>query len=78
MVNSFRHALGTKLEARADTLTMMRAVGRSAIVVCDKHVHPAPRAMVRAFEWLNAANEKPLQARSENRKDNDLLQFPLQ
>jgi hypothetical protein len=35
-------------------------MGHSSVVVSQKYVHPTPEAMERAFERLNAANEKAL------------------
>ena len=61
VIHSFRHTFGTRLgEAGADAFTIMRAMGHSSVVVSQKYVHPTPEAMERAFERLNAANEKAL------------------
>jgi hypothetical protein len=38
----------------------MRAMGHGTVVVSQRYVHPTPEAMERAFERLNAANEKAL------------------
>ena len=38
----------------------MKVMGHSTVVVSQKYVHPTPEAMERAFERLNAANEKAL------------------
>jgi hypothetical protein len=38
----------------------MRIMGHSSVVVSQKYVHPTPESMERAFERLNAANEKAL------------------
>jgi integrase len=61
VIHSFRHTFGTRLgEAGADAFTLMRAMGHSSVVVSQKYVHPTPEAIERAFERLNAANEKAL------------------
>ena len=61
VIHSFRHTFGTRLgETGADAFTIMRAMGHSSVVVSQKYVHPTPEAMERAFERLNAANEKAL------------------
>lgn len=61
VIHSFRHTFGTRLgEAGADAFTIMKAMGHSTVVVSQKYVHPTPEAMERAFERLNAANEKAL------------------
>lgn len=61
VIHSFRHTFGTRLgETGADAFTIMRAMGHSTVVVSQKYVHPTPEAMERAFERLNAANEKAL------------------
>ena len=61
VIHSFRHTFGTRLgEAGADAFTIMRAMGHSSVLVSQKYVHPTPEAMERAFERLNAANEKAL------------------
>jgi hypothetical protein len=59
VIHSFRHSFGTRLgESGADPYTIMKAMGHSSITVSQKYVHPTPEAMERAFERLNAANEK--------------------
>jgi integrase/recombinase XerC len=61
VIHSFRHTFGTRLgEAGADAFTIMRIMGDSTVVVSQKYVQPTPKAMERAFERLNAANEKAL------------------
>ena len=61
VIHSFRHTFGTRLgEAGADAFTIMRAMGHSTVVVSQNYVHPTPEAMERAFERLNAANEKAI------------------
>jgi integrase len=59
VIHSFRHTFGTRLgEAGADAFTIMRAMGHSSVLVSQKYVHPTPEAMERAFERLDAANQK--------------------
>jgi len=63
VIHSFRHTFGTRLgEAGADAFTLMKVMGHSTVVVSQKYVHPTPEAMERAFERLNAANEKALKS----------------
>ncbi len=64
VIHSLRHTFGTRLgEAGADAFTIMKVMGHSTVVVSQKYVHPTPEAMERAFERLNAANEKALASR---------------
>jgi integrase len=59
VIHSFRHTFGTRLgEAGADAFTIMRAMGHSTVLVSQKYVHPTPEAMERAFERLEALNQK--------------------
>jgi len=44
----------------AGAFTILRAMGHSSVVVSQKYIHPTPEAMERAFERLNAANEKAI------------------
>ena len=61
VIHSFRHTFGTRLGATgADAFTIMNVMGHSTVVVSQKYVHPTPETMERAFERLNAANEKAL------------------
>ena len=61
VIHSFRHTFGTRFgETGADAFTIMKVMGHSTVVVSQKYVHPTPEAMERAFERLNAANEKAL------------------
>jgi integrase len=61
VVHSLRHAFGTRLgETGADAFTIMKVMGYSRVVVSQKHVHPTPETLERAFERLNASNEKAL------------------
>jgi integrase len=61
VIHSFRHTFGTRLgETGADAFTIMKAMGHSTVVVSQKYVHPTPEAIERAFERLDAANQKAL------------------
>lgn len=61
VIHSFRHTFGTRLgETGADAFTIMKVMGHSTVVVSQKYVHPTPEAMERAFERLDAANQKAL------------------
>jgi len=66
VIHSFRHTFGTRLgEAGADAFTIMRAMGHSSVTVSQKYVHPTPEAMERAFERLEALNQKAAQSLPE-------------
>ena len=59
VIHSFRYTFGTRLgEAGADAFTIMRAMGHSSVTVSQKYVHPTPETMERAFERLDALNQK--------------------
>jgi integrase len=69
VIHSFRHTLGTRLgEAGADALTIMRVMGHSTVIVSQKYVHPTPEAVERAFERLDAMNQKAVAKLSEGSK----------
>jgi len=66
VIHSLRHTFGTRLgEAGADAFTIMRAMGHSSVTVSQKYVHPTPEAMERAFERLEALNQKAAQSLPE-------------
>jgi len=58
-VHSLRHTMLTRLgEAGADAFTIMKIAAHSSVTVSQRHVHPTPEGMERAFERrqeLNAA-----------------------
>jgi integrase len=59
VIHSFRHTFGTRLgEAGAEAFTIMRAMGHGSVTVSQKYVHPTPETMERAFERLDAMNQK--------------------
>ena len=59
VIHSLRHTFGTRLgEAGADAFTIMRVMGPSTVIVSQKYVHPTPEAVERAFERLEALNQK--------------------
>ena len=67
VIHSFRRTFGTRLgEAGADAFTIMRIMGHSTVTVSQKYVHPAPEAMERAFERLEALNQKSTARLPEN------------
>jgi integrase len=75
VLHSFRHTLGTRLgEAGADTFTIMRIMGHSTVTVSQKYVHPTPEALERAFERLEALNQRA--AASLVKKGRRLLELP--
>jgi hypothetical protein len=45
-------------EAGADAFTIMRIAGHSSVTVPQRHVHPSPESMERAFRRLDALNKK--------------------
>jgi integrase len=59
VIHSFRHTFGTRLgEAGTDAFTIRQVMGHSSVTVSQKYVHPTPEAMERAFERLEALNQK--------------------
>ena len=69
VIHSFRHTFGTRLgEAGADPFTIMRAMGHSSVTVSQKYVHPTPEAMERAFQRLEALNQKAVASLPESDK----------
>jgi integrase len=69
VINSFRHTFGTRLgEAGADAFTIMRVMGHSSVTVSQKYVHPTPEAVERAFERLEALNQKAVASLPESEK----------
>jgi len=59
VVHSLRHTMLTRLgEAGADPFTIMRIAGHSSVAISQRYVHPSPEAMERAFERLEALNER--------------------
>lgn len=59
VLHSLRHTMLTRLgEAGADAFTIMRIAGHSTVTVSQRYVHPSPESVERAFERLEALNEK--------------------
>jgi integrase len=59
VIHSLRHTMLTRLgEAGVDAFTIMRIAGHSSITVSQRYVHPSPEAMERAFEKLEALNNR--------------------
>ena len=59
VLHSLRHTMLTRLgEAGAGPSTIMRIAGHSSVTVSQRHVHSLPEALERAFERLEAINEK--------------------
>jgi hypothetical protein len=74
VIHSFRHTFGTRLgEAGVVALTMMCIMGRSTVANSQEFVHPAPGAMERAFERLDALNQRTGNSLPDRR---DLIQVP--
>jgi len=63
VLHSFRHSMLTRLgEAGVDAFTIMRIAGHSSVKVSERYVHPSAEAMERAFERLEAFNNRPVAA----------------
>jgi len=59
IIHPLRHTMLSRLgEAGADAFTVMRIAGHSTVVVSQRYVHPSPESLERAFERLEAANQK--------------------
>jgi integrase len=59
VIHSLRHSALTRLgESGVDAFTIMRIAGHSSITVSQKYVHPSPEAVERAFERLEALNQR--------------------
>lgn len=69
VIHSLRHTFGTPLgEAGADAFTIMRAMGHGSVTVSQKYTHPTPEAMARAFERLEALNQRAVVSLAESEK----------
>jgi pseudouridine-5'-phosphate glycosidase len=62
----------------SDAFAIMRAMGRSTMMVSQKYVHPTPEMMQKTFERLNAVIETALASLPEGQNHSYLLQFLLQ
>jgi len=61
VLHSLRHTCLTRLgEAGADAFTIMKLAGHSSVTVSQRYVHPTPESVERAFDRLEALNEKAL------------------
>jgi len=59
VVHSLRHTMLSRLgEAGADAFSLMRIAGHSSVVVSQRYVHPSPESLERAFEKLEAMNQR--------------------
>lgn len=59
VVHSLRHIFGARMgETRADAFEMKRLMGHSSVTVSQRYVHPSPESLERAFERLEAMNER--------------------
>ena len=47
-------------EAGADAFEIKRLMGHSSVSVSQRYVHPSPEALERAFERLEAMNDKAI------------------
>ena len=59
VLHSVRHTMLTRVgEAGADAFTIMRIAGHSTVTVSQRYVHPSPASVERAFQRLEAMNER--------------------
>ncbi|MFN2509937.1 MAG: tyrosine-type recombinase/integrase [Pyrinomonadaceae bacterium] len=59
VVHSLRHTMLTRLgEAGTDVFTIKQIAGHSSVKVSEKHVHPTPEGLERAFERLEVFNRQ--------------------
>ena len=66
---SNRHTFGTRFgETGADAFTIMRVMGHSTVIVRQEYVHPAPEDVERAFERVEAMNQKAVAKLSQGSK----------
>ena len=67
VIHSLKHTMLTRLgEAGADAFSTMKIAGHSSVTVSQRHVHPTPEGMDRAFDRLESLNaEKFEQADAE-------------
>ena len=57
--HSLRHTFGTRLgKSGAEAFTIMKLMGHSSVTISQLYVHPTPDTIERAFEKLQAVNEK--------------------
>jgi integrase len=63
VIHSARHTCLTRLgEAGADAFTIMKLAGHSSVTVSQRYVHPTPGSVERAFDRLEALNQRALAA----------------
>lgn len=76
VIHSLRHTMLTRLgESGADAFTIMRIAGHSSVTVSQRHVHPSPESLEKAFERLDAMN---ISARGEEAIEPPAAQNPPQ
>ena len=69
VLHSLRHTMLTRMgEAGADAFTIMRIAGHSSVTVSQRYVHPTPETLERAFQRLEALNQKAAEKLSEGQK----------
>ncbi|MCZ6625027.1 MAG: tyrosine-type recombinase/integrase, partial [Deltaproteobacteria bacterium] len=69
VLHSLRHTMLTRLgEAGTDPFAIMRIAGHSSVTVSQRYVHPTPETMERAFQRLEALNEKAAEKLTEGQK----------
>ncbi|WP_089406480.1 tyrosine-type recombinase/integrase [Granulicella rosea] len=62
VLHLLRHTCLTRLgEAGADAFTIMKLAGHSSVTVSQRYVHPTPESVERAFDRLEALNQKALE-----------------
>jgi integrase len=61
VLHSLRHTAITRLgEAGAETFTIMKQAGHFSATISQRYVHPSPETVERAYDRLEALNQKAL------------------
>ncbi len=69
VLHSLRHTILTRLgEGGVDISMIMKIAGHSSLTVSQRYLHPTPEAMERAFQRLEALNEKAVGKLAEGQK----------
>ena len=55
-------------EAGTDPFAIMRIAGHSSVTISQRYVHPTPETLERAFQGLEALNEKAAEKLSGGQK----------
>ena len=69
MLHSLRYTCGTRLgKGGAGAFSIARLMGRSSVTISQWHVHPAPEALEKAVEGLEALNREGMNRLPEGGK----------